>query len=486
MNATERLPKHFDWVPEVLPDAEIAHLLKAMREPLDVSIRLNSLKVELDREVMLLAQRYGWELEPVPFCPSGFWIQGGGEAASRTIEHRMGIYYIQEAASMLPVELFNLDHLEQPLILDLAASPGGKTTHLAARTHDRGLVIANDASRSRIPALQIVLANWGAVNQAVTCLPGEVFGTLYPDTFDAVLLDAPCSMQGLRTSASHAERTITEKEIDALAQRQARLLDSALRALKIGGQVVYATCTLTPQEDEGVLAAVLQKYPHQVKISNVRSKLPQAAPGLDEVYGQKFPLSVRDAIRIWPHIFGTAGFFTAKLEKMAPLPEVKIIQRQAPPRQQHYRLLNQAQTRKIAAQIEAQYGFKLEEIMEAQTLRLFEVNQQVYLMPTALREKFNQLPWLSGGMQLGKSFPDGWQPSHEFLSRFGSQFTKSILQLEDEYLDAWQRGEDIRGYPANSRDSGKVVLVRDRCGRNLGRGKLLADRLRNMLPTHLF
>jgi 16S rRNA (cytosine1407-C5)-methyltransferase len=122
---------------------------------------------------------------------------------------------------MLPVDN------DQPLILDLAASPGGKTTHITSRTGDRGLVIANDASLSRLPALRSVLQNWGAINIATTSFPGEQFGDWFPECFDKVLLDAPCSMENLRSTASHPMRAISPRERQGLAQRQARLLSSA-------------------------------------------------------------------------------------------------------------------------------------------------------------------------------------------------------------------------------------------------------------------
>ena len=99
---------------------------------------------------------------------------------------------------MMPVELFNFDDVKNPLILDMAASPGGKTTHLVSRSADQGLVIANDSSRDRITALRLVMQSWGAVNIAATQYPGEKYGAWFPETFDRVLLDAPCSMQGLR------------------------------------------------------------------------------------------------------------------------------------------------------------------------------------------------------------------------------------------------------------------------------------------------
>jgi tRNA and rRNA cytosine-C5-methylases len=269
----------FDWLAQADP-ALYACVQAAGKQPLNLSLRVNTLKCAPESAMRKWAEIYGWQYESVPYCPSGFWVKQAETTPSSTIEHRLGYYYIQEAASMLPAELFDFSHTDHPLILDMAASPGGKTIHLADRSQDRGFIVANDASRGRISALRIVLQNWGAINQAVTCLPGEWFGGLYPETFDAVLLDAPCSMQGMRASESHKARSITLTEVEALAERQARLLESALRAVKVGGQVVYSTCTLTPQEDEGVLAALLEKLPACFEIEDINSRLPQPAPGL--------------------------------------------------------------------------------------------------------------------------------------------------------------------------------------------------------------
>ena len=238
------------WAEMYLPAQEQESLQKVLQSAIPASIRINCLKNDPPKMIADLTKRYCWETERVPFCESGYWIRAGGKAPSSTIEHRLGEYYIQEAASMLPAELFDLHGVDKPLILDRAASPGGKTINLIDRTADQGLVIANDASRSRIPALRIVLENWGAINQAVTCQQGECFGHALPETFDAVLLDAPCSMQGLRSSASHKARPISANEITSLAERQVNLLMSALHCVKTGGEVVYSTCTLSPQENE--------------------------------------------------------------------------------------------------------------------------------------------------------------------------------------------------------------------------------------------
>jgi len=475
----------FDWLVQSQPEL-YARVQESQEQALDLSLRVNTLKVDPQVSMEKWDKLYGWRSRPVPYCPSGFWVGELETAPSSTIEHRLGYYYIQEAASMLPPELFDFSGLPHPLILDMAASPGGKTIHLADRSGDQGFIVANDASRGRLSALRIVLQTWGVINQAVTCLPGEMIGAMAPGRFDAVLLDAPCSMQGLRASESHKARSITLTEVEALAERQTRLLESALRAVKVGGQVVYSTCTLTPQEDEGVLAALLAQLPDCFHIMDIQQRLPQPAPGLIQFINENYPAEVAHAARLWPHVFGTAGFFAAKLVKDAPLPN--------PPAEPYLRA-GKTPLVKVPLPVENQgithylsdlYGFDLGAQMQAQSLKIVEVNGQLSLLGERLETACAELPWQSSGMALGKALPEGWQPSHEFVSRFGDRFTRGVLTLEDEHLHAWLRGEDIRGYATDPALRGSVVALRDAHGRNLGRAKVLGDRLKNLLPTRLF
>ena len=488
-----------DWAKAHLSADEFERLLRTMDEPLDISIRINTLKWTADEAHQALSARYGWILKPIPYCESGFWVTEFEIPPSAAIEHRMGYFYIQEAASMLPPELFDFlplvgaklaSHLpfaaNYPLILDMAASPGGKTTHLAAISGDRRLIIANDGSRSRIPALQVVLRNWGAVNQCVTSLPGEAFGGLYPNTFDFVLLDAPCSMQGLRAAESHTSREITESEIESLAARQARMLDSALRTVKVGGQVVYSTCTLSPQEDELVLASILEKFSGLIRIDDLSGKLPAPAPSIREFDDQRLPYEIRHSLRLWPHTFGTAGFFAARLTKLGDLPVAGESQRSFPPAKALFTAAPKSLNSQLSSQVKDAYGFDLSTILAEQNLALALRGDRVFLMPEILLSGKVQFPCLSAGMELGRLIREELIVSHEFVSRFGDQFGQGILILEDDMLDAWMRGEDLRGYRDQRLAVGRVYAVRDRLGRNLGRGKLLADRLKNMLPTRLF
>jgi len=140
----------------LLPEHEQALLLDELKKPLPSAIRFNPLKVDIYR-LAKWCQEYGWQIEPVPFCPSGFQITSAHVALGQTVDQALGNYFIQDAASMLPVELFSFNDNEKPLILDLPASPGGKTSHLIANSLDQGFVIANDSSQQRIQALKIVL-----------------------------------------------------------------------------------------------------------------------------------------------------------------------------------------------------------------------------------------------------------------------------------------------------------------------------------------
>ena len=474
------------WAHEYLSIVEFNNLISSLEKDLSISIRINLLKSNPNNSIGKWEQAYQWASSSIPFCDSGFWIAESSTLPSRTIEHKLGYYYIQEAASMLPVELFNFDGLDHPLILDLAASPGGKTIHLADRTMDKGLIIANDASRSRIPALRIVLQNWGVINQAITCMPGEWYGHAYPDTFDAVLLDAPCSMQGLRTSPSHKMRPITENEIQSLAERQFHLLESALQTVKIGGQIVYSTCTLSPYENERVVSRILNKYPKEIELEDIQHKLPLSAPPITHIEGTQLQEQVKNAVRLWPHIFGTAGFFCAKFIKKGAIPPGKYIDARWKNLNKKGSYLNEKESHHLTNMISSSYGFDLESIINDQSLAYWEYKENIYLVPSRLPYILPELPVHSMGMLVGKYFPKGLQPSHEFVSRFGDLFTENIYILGNEHHDAWIRGEDIRGIKKAEGLTGKILVIRDASGRNFGRGKMLPNRLKNMLPTRLF
>lgn len=464
----------------LLPEQDYLALLTELERPLSPALRANLLKCDPAGEPAVWAERYGWQLEPVPYCPAGRRVPRAETPISATPEHRLGFYYIQDAASMLPPELFDFSGTDAPLVLDLAASPGGKTTHITARTGDRGLVIANDSSADRITALRIVLSTWGSINNAVTHFPGEKFGAWFPETFDYVLLDAPCSMQGIRTTESHPMRAISDREILSLAARQARLLASAFQALRPGGQVVYSTCTLTPEEDEGVLDALLRQFPGAVQIENLQTRLPSPAPALSGDGRRCFEPAVQGAARLWPHRFGTSGFFAALITKTAPVSAPEQEPPARPLDRTGFEPLPPAEARQIARFFQDFYGFDLDEQLEAQDLSLWRRGARLFAFPALYLERFASLPVQSLGLPLGEQNAGVFQLAHEWAARFGLRFQNGIAALDDAQAQAWLRGEDLAFTSAHP--DGATLVVRDDLGRNLGRGRVQGECLKNLYP----
>jgi 16S rRNA (cytosine1407-C5)-methyltransferase len=468
----------------LLDAGEFTRMLEELDRPLYPSLRLNLLKTS-PTAITDLSSRYGWQVEGVPYCPTGWWVRQADVPISQTIEHRLGRYYIQDAASMLPAELFDVNSLEAPLVLDMAASPGGKTTHLVDRNGDRGMIIANDSSKSRITALRLVLQTWGAVGTAITCFPGERFGDWFPETFDRVLLDAPCSMQGLRANENHPMRPITDRERDSLATRQTRLLGSAFRALKVGGEVVYSTCTLTPEENEGVLEQLLWRFPGAVEVVDLTRRLPRPAPALYTDGTRNFLPQIQGAARLWPHVFGTAGFFAALLIKTGAVESSPVPPPTRPWSMTGLARLSHPEKDLFCKSLMDGYGFDLAGILERNDWMLFRRAASILALPCRLAANFSGLPFVTAGLSVGEETPSGFALSHEWASRFEKDCPAGRFSIPADRIPAWLRGEDLHGFSAPTGLPGRIILVEDEQGNYLGRGRALSDRLKNLLPTRV-
>jgi 16S rRNA (cytosine1407-C5)-methyltransferase len=467
----------------LVPNETYACILAELERALPQGLRTNQLQGFTSQFVKRWQTKYGWDLRPVPFCVNGWQVTAAVTPPSQTLEHLMGAYYIQEASSMLPPELFEYDPAEPELVLDLAASPGGKTTHLVDKLSDRGLVIANDASHSRIQALRLALERWGAINVAVTCQPGELFGIWYPGAFDKVLIDAPCSMEGLRTAESHPMRPVSGRERESLVSRQVRLLVSALRAVRTGGQVVYSTCTLAPEEDEAVLLAVKKQFNSAVEI--VKPRLEVAAPALQLSEAREFPEIIR-SLRIWPHLYNTAGFFAALIRKNDELPDTPG---NRPPQRswerQGWVRLNTRAVGDLTKAFSNQFGFDLEAVIIHQGLHFWKRDERIQAVPALFMERFGDFPVAACGLELGSMIGGYLQPAHEWAARFNRQFTGGRVSLPSDQLPTWLRGGDIHIHVTGEAQSGHVVLMFTDEGQFAGRGKILAGKIKNLLPRRL-
>lgn len=466
----------------LLPPEEFAALLEALKEPPRQGLRANTLKISIEEASSRWPRLYGWEMQPVPFCPAGWTLAPGGGRPGQTSEFKLGFYYLQDAASMLPAQLFSFKPGEKPLILDMAAAPGGKSTHLAALSGDRGLLVANDSSHGRIPALHSGLLDWGAINTLITNQPGEMFGRWFPEMFDKVLLDAPCSMDNLR---GEGRRTTSDRERRGLAGRQAALLSNAVHALKPGGQVVYSTCTLAPEEDEGVLQAVLGMFPGRLRLDDVSREVGLQAPGLAGSGEGKYLDEIQKSLRLWPHLLGTGGFFAARLTKLDSSEGEGV----DPPYLTFARLgfgeLSRVEAAAAEKRIQEAYGFDLGPVLEGQELSLWRQGERVFTLAELYLRQFSSFPVQAPGFPIYEETRDGMILSHELTARFGRQFTRGIFIIDERDRTAWLRGSDLLGAGPGEEGLNSILLVKDEQGRLLGRGKVLRDRLKNMLPRRL-
>lgn len=267
---------------------ELAAFLSALTKPLPKTIRVNTARISVE-DFQKRAKKNGWILTPTP-NPTMFRIDRVDTRLplGHTLEHLLGYFYIQElSASMSVHHLIEGIDLKPHLILDMAASPGGKTTQL--REHfPNATIIANEPTRDRMAQLVQNVERMGADTIAITNYDGGFYSQV-PETFDRILLDAPCSGEGIGFKESQTVRYWNLKNIHTIARLQTKLLNSAFRALKTGGELLYSTCTLNRIENEGVVETIRDRYPESFEI----------------LFEKRF----------WPHEELSGGFFVCKIRK---------------------------------------------------------------------------------------------------------------------------------------------------------------------------
>jgi NOL1/NOP2/sun family putative RNA methylase len=272
------------------------------------SIRVNTLKISVEKLKERLQDE--WELTQIPWCEEGFWIKHKNEERrdiGNLIEHQLGYFHVQEAASMLPPLV--LDAKPSELILDMCAAPGSKTTQIAIKMKNTGLLIANDYKGMRVRPLGINLQRAGLTNTMITLMEGQRFKGFQ---FDRILVDAPCSGTGTIRKSLKTIRMWNPNMIKRLSITQKQLLESAYNNAKKGGTIVYSTCSLEPHEDEAVVSWFLDNF--DVKIQEIKLDIKRSPPVL-EFEGIKFNPDVKKSLRIWPQDNDTEGFFVAKFKK---------------------------------------------------------------------------------------------------------------------------------------------------------------------------
>jgi len=284
------------------------------------TIRINDLAGDPNTIIKILKQK-GLALKEVPWSKYTFFVLNRDKSEIGDLhEYSKGLFYIQNLSSMLPVVI--LDPKPNEMILDLCAAPGSKTTQIASLMGNSGKIIANDDNAWRAQKLNEVLEQFNVKNTQVTINKGENVGDVFPQHFDKVLLDAPCSGEGLiYLKAPKSLRFWSIKKSKSMAFVQRALIDSAWKALKNGGTLVYSTCTLEPADNEAIVDYLMRKRKdakleeiNVTKFETFNDFRKFAKPGITKWNEFTFPEELKKTVRITPSA-EMMGFFVALLKK---------------------------------------------------------------------------------------------------------------------------------------------------------------------------
>ena len=283
------LPEAFLQRMEAQLGSEYPAFLESLERPRAVALRFNPMKGE--RPVLPFVGA------PVPWEPEGFYYDPETRPGLH-VYHEAGVYYLQEASAMAPVAL--LDPKPGERVCDLCAAPGGKTTQIAGRMLGQGFLVCNEINPKRAKILSRNIERMGVANALVTNEHPETLASRFPGFFDRVLVDAPCSGEGMFRKEEAAVTDWSQETVQMCARRQREILDSAARLVRPGGRLVYSTCTFAPEEDEETVAAFLKAHP---EFTPEPVEAPWFVPGENASY------------RMWPHKLLGEGHFAAVLRK---------------------------------------------------------------------------------------------------------------------------------------------------------------------------
>lgn len=431
---------------------EYASFLACYDQPHHTGLRVNTLKISPQDFISLSP----FNLSPVPWCASGFEIADANDETrpGKHPHHAAGLYYLQEPSAMAVAEITAPQPGER--ILDIAAAPGGKSTHLAALMHDRGLLWANEIRTKRIPPLVHNLTRCGARNLIVSNEPPERLADRLPGYFDAVVVDAPCSGEGMFRKEPDLRAEWDAAQIPVYAEHQRQIIRFAARLVRPGGRLIYSTCTFNREENEQIIENFLRDREDYQR--DELPALPGLVPGLDD----RSDRALNGAARLWPHLSPGEGHFLARLRR---------VDGDAP----HYESISNAPLPKQSLQF-IQNFFDGSQFAERFSLR----GETVYAIPqdvpatTGLR--INQI-----GFQVGMLKKDRFEPAHALaLTLRADDFPRTFnMACDDARVAAYLRGETLS---ANGADGWLLVCVD---GFPLGWGKRVKGVIKNHLPPGL-
>ncbi len=452
-----------------LNDAQVEAFVQACETPLRKSVRVNLRKISVS-EFLKRAEDFNWKLTPIPWCEEGFWVERSEDdekthPLGNYLEHMQGLFYIQEASSMLPAVALRSLLSNCELMLDMAAAPGSKTTQLASYVDPKVTLIANELSSSRIKGLHSNIQRCGLSNICLTHLDGRDFGERTPETFDAILLDAPCGGEGTIRKDPDAMKNWSLEALVELSDLQKQLIKSAYQSLKPGGVLVYSTCTLSHEENQNVCEYLLDEF-SDIDVCPLNHLFPGAdACATSEGY-----------LHVFPHIYDSEGFFVAAFKKQGdPQP---LILPDKPKKNWPFIKPSKKIFNDVSRYFKEHFGFDLTPLHS----NVFQRENVLWLFPTHTLGLTHQLRMDRAGCKLAELHKQQVRTYHDVAIAFGKSFGKQCIELTPEQAVEYYQGKDIPVADLNIK-KGEVLLTYQL--QPLGLAKFLGNRLKNKLPRAL-
>lgn len=439
------LPEVFLKQMEHLLGKEYISWLDACEQSSVQGIRINPVKLSPEEWEKLSP----WRVRPVLWNRNGYYCEPDSRPA-KDVYYYAGLYYIQEPSAMAPAAV--LAPKPGQKVLDLCAAPGGKSTELGARLAGQGLLIANDISASRAKALVKNLEMAGITNACVTAEEPQKLAETFGEYFDKILVDAPCSGEGMFRKEPELIKSWQERGPEAYAPLQREILLQAAKMLKPGGELVYSTCTFSPKEDEGAVDWLLNQVPEMELIPIVPWK--GAAAGIDG----------KPVIRLFPHRVEGEGHFVARFRKQGCWVNTKR---------------KNKETKRPAVDVGNDFG-DWEQLLAYpfDRTRMLCKDEQIYLLPEEFEPEW-RLRYLRTGLLLGSVKRGRFEPSQAVAMAIRPEEYAQVFSMkrEDERVVRYLKGESILLTEKEEFDKGWILVCVE--GFPLGWAKASGNMLKN-------
>lgn len=453
------LPIEFQERMQQMLGEEYEAFLKGYDKPRFHALRRNPLKIE-EKDFL---EKIPYELTPVPWSQHGYYYKHEDQPGKHPY-HEAGIYYIQEPSAMSVVEYLEVKPGEQ--VLDLCAAPGGKTTQIAGFMQGEGLLVCNEIHPQRAKILSENIERMGVKNAMVTNETPQRLSAVFPGFFDKILVDAPCSGEGMFRKNEEALVEWSLDNVQMCADRQDEILEEVAKMLRPGGRICYSTCTFAPAENEDCMARFITNHPefHLVEVE----KKGNMSAGNPE-YAAKMVDGLDKIIRLWPHKLDGEGHFIAVLEKEGCL-------------EADYKPVSRNGNEKAIKEKECKeyQEFEKEFLNKKIHKELFMFGDQLYAMPENM-PGLKGLKVLRPGLHLGTLKKNRFEPSHALALSLKPEEVKNHWDLKSDSLEIRQY---LSGQTFNAEgDKGWYLVTVD--GYSIGWGKLAGGIMKNHYPKGL-